>query len=212
MNRVRIAAVVQALAEVTPRGAVAVEFLYAPAVFDPPQALPEGVITLAPVSAYFSGDLQPGSTPVALVGVGYEPNKAAGALSNLEIPGGAAYIPTGPDERFRAAVLDANRGLLEGSEPPEQIDYEVLDPFDCIDALDGAARALLQGDAAPVLIPLGPKIFALSSCITAALHHPRVQVWRASFNAGEHAIEREADKWVCGIEVEVAAAKTTAAG
>jgi hypothetical protein len=203
MDRKRIATVVEVLAQLTPSAPVTAHLLYVPSVYDPPDDLPQGVITLAPVSAYFAGDLQPRARPVGLVGVGYEPNKASGALSNLEIPCSAAYVPDGPDPNFRAAVLAANSALLNGADAPEQIGYEVLEPFECIELLDGPIRTLIRSEGAPVIVPLGPKIFALSSSLIAAIHHPNVQVWRASFEAGEHAPPREPDRWVCGIEVEI---------
>ena len=207
MNRKRIAAVVEVLAALRPAFALTAELLYAPARVDPPAGLPEGVITLAPVSAYFAGELQPAATAVGLIGVGYEPNKAAGALSNLEIPCAGVYVPNGPDDQLRPAVLEANRGLLESADEHEQIEYEILDPFDCISRLEGHSRALLRSDAVPVIIPLGPKIFALSSCIVAAIHHPRIQVWRASFDSGEEAVERVADGSVCGVAIDLAPAR-----
>jgi hypothetical protein len=161
------------------------------------------VITLAPVSTYFAGELQPHPSTVGLVGVGYEPNKAAGVLNNLEIPCGAVYLPNGPDERIAPAVLAANRGLLDSADKHERIEYEILDPFDCITRLEGRSRALLRVGEVPAIIPLGPKIFALSACIVAAMHHPQIQVWRASFDADEHAMERRSDGSVCGVSVEI---------
>lgn len=201
MNRKRIAAIVEVLSNLPSETSLTADLLYAPAVLNRPEGLPDGVITLAPVSAFFAGDLQPHRTAVGLVGVGYEPNKAAGALNSLEIPCGALYVPDSPDEKVREAVLSANRGLLGGADDHVLIEYEVLDPFDCVQRLEGRSRALLSVDAIPVIIPLGPKIFALSGCIVAAIHHPRVQVWRASFDADEHAMKRVADGSLCGLRI-----------
>lgn len=204
MNRKRIAAVVEVLAALSPGGALTVDLLYVPALFHTPPALPDSVLSLKPVSSHFSGELRAHATAVGLVGVGFEPNKAAGALNSLEIPCGAVFIPESPDERFLPAVLTANTGLLDGSERLNRVHYDVTDPFDCIARLEGRTHALLRSGEAPAIIPLGPKIFALSACIVAAMHHPYVQVWRASFGTEEHAVERMADEWVCGVSVQIA--------
>jgi hypothetical protein len=207
MNRKRIAAVVEVLAALRPMDTLTADILYAPALFNPPAGLPHGIVTLAPVSSYFAGELQAGASAVALLGMGYEPEKAVGALTNLEVACAGVYVPTSPNRRVKPAVIEANRAVLEGAEAHGRFDcYEILDPLDCIKRLDGHSRMLLAADHAPMIIPLGPKIFALSSCIVAAMHYPEIQVWRASFDADEEAIERVADGMVCGVTVELAPA------
>jgi hypothetical protein len=207
MNRKRIAAVVEALAAVKPIGSLSVDLLYAPAVLQVPPGLPDGVLSIAPVSPFFAGELHPGASTVALVGVGYEPHKAAGALNSLEIPCSAVYVPDAPDASFMTAVLSANSGLLEGADKHERVRYDLLDPFDCLVRLDGRCHALLRAGEVPAILPLGPKVFALCACLVAAIHHPQVQVWRASFDADELALEREADGSVCGVNVLIEAAR-----
>ena len=203
MNRTRIAAVIETLARTRPVVGLTADLLYAPAELKLPPGLPEGVLSIKLVSPYFAGELAPGAITVGLLGIGYEPNKAAGALNSLEIPCGAIYIPNAPNQEIRSAVLDANRGLLDAGEEREQVDYGILDPFDCIARLEGRSHALLHAGDVPAIIPLGPKIFAVSGCIAAALNHPRVQVWRASFNEKEHSLKREADGTVCGVSVQL---------
>ena len=72
-------------------------------------------------------------------------------------------------------------------------------PFDCVMRLDGRVNGLLHLGEVPALVPLGPKIFALSECIVAAMHHPFVAVWRASFDTDERPIPRRDEGVVCGI-------------
>ena len=206
MNRPRIAAVVQSLAELPEHVRIAVDLLYAPSRYSPPKELPVGVLNLRPVSPYLVGQLRAQASPVALVGLGYEPHKAAGAFDSLEIRQVIAYLPVGPHEKFHEAVRTANEGLLGGPEKPETIDYEVLDPFDCVMRLDGRVHSLLQAGEMPALMPLGPKIFALSACLVGAMHHPAISVWRASFDADETPIPREDEEWVCGVTVALSPA------
>lgn len=206
MNRPRIAAVVQVLSELPAQIRLVVDLLYAPSQYSPPKNLPVGVLSLRPVSSYLAGQLRSQTSPVALAGLGYEPHKAAGAFDSLEIRRVIAYVPVGPHQKFHEAVIAANGGLLSGPEEPEQVDYEVLDPFDCVMRLDGRIHGLLQAGDVPALVPLGPKIFALSSCLVAAMHHPHVSVWRASFDTKETAVPRRDQGWVCGVTVMLAPA------
>lgn len=178
-----------------------VDFLYAPAEFKPPGDLPAGVLSLAPVSPYFAGVIQTRSAPQPLVGLGYEPFKAAGALESLEVRQPILYIPEGFDPRFRPAVLQANDGLIHSHERPEIVDFLVSEPFELYALLEGQLRGLLSNGDVPAVIPLGPKIFALCACLAAASHHPHVQVWRASFEHREPTTPHRADGWVCGLSV-----------
>ena len=206
MNRPRIAAVVQALSEFPVDRRLLVDLLYAPSEFMPPDELPVGVLTLRPVSSFFAGQLRPQPSPVALAGLGYEPHKAAGVFDSLEIRRVIAYVPVGPHPDFHDAVVVANEGLLKGPEEPQQVDYDVLDPFECLMRLDGRVHGLLQAGDVPALVPLGPKIFALNECLVAAMHYPHVSVWRASFDTSETAVPRKDEGWVCGITVALAPA------
>jgi hypothetical protein len=203
MNRPRIAAVVQVLSELPSDTRMSVDFLYAPSHFEQPVDLPPGVLSLRPVSSYFTGPLGSQSSPVALAGLGYEPHKAPGALESLEIRRVLAYVPVGPHPDFRDAVINANEGLLGGPEAPPRIEYDVLDPFDCVMRLDGRVNGLLHLGEVPALVPLGPKIFALCECLVAAMHHPFVAVWRASFDTDERPIRRRDEGVVCGITVRL---------
>lgn len=212
MNRLRIAAVVQALAELPTDTRIAVDLLYAPSRYSPPEELPDGVLTLRPVSSYLAGQMRSKVSPVALVGLGYEPHKASGALESLEIRRAIAYVPVGPHEDFHGAVLKANQGLLGGPEKHPQVDYKVLDPFDCIMRLDGRVHGLLGAGDVPAMVPLGPKIFALCACLVAAMHHPYVSVWRASFDKNEFPVKRHDEGWACGVTVTLAPTLTPTGG
>lgn len=201
MSRPRIAGIVQVLAEMPATSRIRADFLYAPAKFRPPAGLPAGVLTLQPVTSYFMGKLRRRSDVVGVVGLGYEPYKAAGALDSLEVRDVIACIPEGRDERFKRAVLRANKGLLTSHENRIRIDYRVDDPFDTYMMLDGQIDALLADGSVPTLVPLGPKIFALCSFLIAARRFPDISVWRASFEQNEPPVPHRPDGWVCGITV-----------
>jgi len=210
MSRPRIASVVQALADLEDPSAVDVDFLYAPAAYRDPGELPPGVLSLGPVIPYYAGELQNRRDPVALVGLGYEPFKAAGALDSLEVDNAIVYIPRGFDERFYAKVLEANEGLLERHDAPQREEYLVAEPFECFATLEGRSLALLGEGFAPAILPLGPKVFALCATLAGAAHHPQISVWRASFGEDEEAVPHEPDGKVCGLTVSLRRAERRA--
>jgi len=202
MERPRIAAVVELIAALPDDADVQVDMLYAPGRYQPPRDLPSGALSLTCVSPYFTGQISTrAENPVALVGLGYEPWKAAGALLSLEVDHAIAFAPNGFDPRFYGAMQRANRGLLTGPHAPHVIDYQVADQAGCFSMLDGTINAGRAQGSTPLLVPLGPKIFAACACLAAAVHHPRVTVWRASFLERQRASRQSADGNVCGITV-----------
>lgn len=204
MTRARIAAVVQALWELRDDAAVIADFLYAPAVFTEPVAPPPAILRLEPVSAYLSGSLDALPDVLLIVGLGYEPYKAAGTVEFLEPREVMVFVPEGPDEKYLNRVHRANAGLLDGPLDPERIHYAVSDPFDAFSSLESVVYDRLQQPGwLPALVPLGPKIFAVCVCVAAALHVEDVPVWRVSFRTDEPAHPHEAAGPVYGLTVEM---------
>jgi hypothetical protein len=202
MERPRVAAVVETIASLPDHVTLDIDLLYAPARYQRPSDLPSGALSLTCVSPYFSGVIgTQAENPVALIGLGYEPWKAAGALLSLEVDEAIAFAPSGFDRRFYGAMKRANRGLLSGPHAPHVTDYDIADPAGCFAMLDGTINAARAQGSTPLLVPLGPKVFAACACLAAAVHHPHVTVWRASFLERERASRRSADGNVCGITI-----------
>ncbi len=202
MERPRIAAVVETLATLPDDMTLEVDLLYAPARYKPPSDLPSGALSLTCMSPYFSGVIgTQAENPVAMIGLGYEPWKAAGALRSLEVEEAIAFAPRGFERRFYGAMKRANRGLLSGPQAPHITDYDVADPASCFAMLDGTINAARAQGSTPLLVPLGPKVFAACACLAAAVHHPHVTVWRASFLERERASRQSADGNVCGVTI-----------
>ena len=127
--------------------------------------------------AGWSGD--PGRPLGLAMGLGYEPGKAVGGSAYLEPKQAWLFIPTGLDRKYDRAVEKANRHLLEAREPKWSIEYSVTRPIETLAVLDGLAYGQLQ-EGRVILLPFGPKVFALCCLLVACVHYPEVAVWRVS--------------------------------
>lgn len=152
----------------------AVAKYYEPPVDELPSHISEPVV--GELSGW-SNDL--GQPPCAVIGLGFEPGRAIGCLDYLEIPEVRLFQPFGPDTRFIDAVEVANRQLIEEAGNRHLLPYFVMEPLDTFLKLESMVYGLLDKNR-PVLIPLGPKIFAAVCIILAIRHAPHLCVWRTS--------------------------------
>lgn len=166
--------------------------VYALSAFEsPPQSeLPSHISE--PVVGDLSGwsdDLS--KPPCAVIGLGFEPGRALGCMDYLEIPEVRLFMPVGADERFESAVRDANAVLIAEASELSVLPYSVLDPTATYEKLESLIFGLLP-NFRPVLIPLGPKIFAAVSMALAIKLLPQVCVWRTSAGSGAEIADRKA--------------------
>lgn len=204
MTRTRIASVVQALAELPASLQVGVDFLYAPAQYRAPEAPPPAILRRAPVSAFFSGSLAMGESTV-VVGLGYEQHKAASTIEDFGPSSVVAFVPEGPDERFLEAVYASNTGVLEGPLRPQVERYPIADPYATLQRLEALCFDMLYSDEPrmPVLVPLGPKVFAVCCLLVGAMHVDNVAVWRVSYWQDEPPVPVEPSGEVYRLRVDV---------
>lgn len=204
MTRTRIAAVVQALAELPPHLQLGADFLYAPSAYRDPETPPPAILYRAPVLPFFAGSMAMDDVAVVL-GLGYEQHKAASTIEDFGPVEVVTFVPEGTDERFLAAVMAANHGVLEGPLEPRRELYPVADPFATFQRVEALCFEMLHSPEPrmPVLVPLGPKIFAACCMLVAALHSEDVAVWRVSYRGHEPAAPTEAAGEVFGLRVDV---------
>lgn len=197
MSRPLIALVVQWLQSVPIERDVHVTFVYCPAVYVEPSDDRAPVAVSEPVTPHFAGwTIAPELPVTAVLGLGYEFSLALGALEFLEPVAAWAFSPTGEDVRYDKAVKRANEVLNTNLLPSRTYIYNVREPFDCYIRLESLIYGLAQ-HSRPVLVPFGPKIFALLALLVASIHSPRIAVWRVS---GE-AVARSGDRVASGAEI-----------
>lgn len=191
MSRPMIAQVVVALAETSVLNGSEVSFVYSPAAFEKPALTPVPIVVSQPVIPELAGWSEaPERAVSAIVGLGFEYEQALGALEFLEPAASWGFLPTGYDARYYQTVIQANRPLLQSIPREHLFEYSVQNPLSCFQALEGLVYGLVQ-DSRPVLLPFGPKIFALICMLVAQAHFPKVTVWRVSGEQEGEKIDRE---------------------
>lgn len=189
-NRFRMAHLIDALRTLR-ADEIAVTFRYSIAEFTPPTKDTAPTVTVAPVIPQFAGwTTRPDRPPAAIVGLGYEPNKAIGIVDHLEINNATwAYYPLGPIPEYYQRVLEANRSLVDIIQSDGRCQpYDLNEPAQLFSEINSLVD-MLKPHFNAVLIPFGPKLFALMTLLVASLHED-VGVWRVSSGALEEPVNR----------------------
>jgi hypothetical protein len=198
LNRGRIAALIEALMRNPGRHNVTASFCYCPAKFQRPRRALTQNETIGPVNVAFSGMLSDPEMPAeVIVGLGYENGKALGAVEFLQCNDVWTLIPTSREPRFEFEVERVNATLLSQSLGGRVLRYRVEDPVGTFSDLCSLVDAIRERSK-PVLLPLGPKVFALI-CFLVGYRYPDVSVWRASQGSFEVPSSRIAQGHVVGV-------------
>lgn len=212
MSRLWIALVVDVMRSVNLPVAMEIDFVYCLARFSPP---PERLVAnryAGPVLKSFAGwTLDPDRPPSVITGLGYEQDKALGAVELLQAGDLWAFVPVSAASEYNSVQLTANSILLDSIPDFRRIEYRVERPVDCLTQLEMLADSCSKS-ATTIILPFGPKIFALGSLLVAVIH-PQISVWRVSAGKNEEPIQREATGEVCGLRVitEMSTASTATA-
>jgi hypothetical protein len=158
---------------------LSVTFVYSPAEFAPPPAVPSQSLQAGPVTDEFKGRLRRSSLPIgAIIGLGYEPQRALGAFELLEPSSAWAFRPVSHNPQFNSTVEQANSQLLALLGAGSVFPYAVRSGAELIHSLESFVFVIAP-DNRVVLIPMGPKIFALACLLVALDRSPeRPAVWR----------------------------------
>lgn len=180
MTRSRIACALETASKLGERHPLAVDFLYTPALYQDPPEEPDFTASIEPVTPFFRGwPPDPMRPPAALIGLGYEIDKAAGAKEYLELKDIWAFMAAGDDPKYAEKVHENNELLWGEIEPERLVQYAISDPYALFVRLESQLFGMLcQGRARALVLPMGPKIFALVAMVAALHHHPEAGVWR----------------------------------
>lgn len=178
LDRRRLASVVHALRNFS-SAPLLVDFHYAIASFVPPSPVYGRNEIAGPVHRAFAGRFLDPGKPLALVaGLGYEIGKVVGAAEYLQAARVIAFTPRSAVREYEPEVVRANSILLDDLREDDLISYELEEPGRIIATLDAVLRGVTASYNV-VLLPGGPKIFALC-CLLAHCFHHDVSVWRVS--------------------------------
>lgn len=182
---------------------ISAKLLYSPATYVPPPTIDGPIVKSEPVVPEFAGwSIASGAPTVAVVGLGYEADFALGTWEYLEATSLVAFFPTGEDPRYDAAVEKANEQVLKQIGAAQVWRYRVDDPVQLFIVLNTLVSGYV-GVARPIVIPFGPKIFAVTAMVVALVHHPAVTVWRVSGDQDAFPIDREPNGKVVVVDIEI---------
>jgi hypothetical protein len=136
---------------------------------------------VGPIAPEFSGWWsEPDLPTAAIVGVGYEQDKALGAIEHVQPSEVWLFFPRSPVAEYTSALEYANRSLIEKvkRERGKMLHYDVDAPYALFADLESLVAGL-SSRANCILLPFGPKLFALSSLLVACVHR-EAAVWRVS--------------------------------
>jgi len=200
ISRIRLALIVECFSEACSNQSLSVDFVYALAEYTSPPASNIANSHVGPVLASFAGwPDEPDRAITAIVGLGYEQDKALGAAEHLQADDVWAFMPVSEVQEYSPALIKANQLLLDSIKPDHLMSYRVQDPFDCFIRLESLVYGLSLSRN-PVLLPFGPKLFALC-CLLVATAHRSIPVWRVSAQELEPAMERRANGSIYGLSV-----------
>jgi hypothetical protein len=181
MNRFRLASLIDAFRSAQLIGTIRVDFVYCLAAYSPPPNLNFVNKHVGPMSPQFSGWwTEPDRPTAAIVGVGYEQDKALGAIEHVQPSEVWLFFPRSPVAEYTPALNYANRSLVENvkRERGKILQYDVDEPYALFANLESLVAGL-SSRANCILLPFGPKLFALSSLLVACVHR-ETAVWRVS--------------------------------
>ena len=188
-SRLRLAVLMEKLLTVKAPCDLCVDFLYSFGRYN--SGIEETVVTKAgPVTEIFAGWAGDPDVPLAAVfGLGYERDKALGVLEFLE-PGEVwAFQPTSNEAEYGKQIREANESFYAGLSAGHILEYPVKSPFESFRQVETFVYGIMHRSRV-ILLPFGPKLFALISLLVASIHYPRISVWRVSGEDSEPASDR----------------------
>jgi hypothetical protein len=188
MSRGRVAAAIVGVCGVGRD--VELDIVYGPAVYEPPSS--EAPWTFGgPVHPLMAGwSVSPQAPVVLMLALGYEDERAVGAVEYLEPAYTWTFSPLGHDERYEQSVAEANASLELVEQLVGRIPYRVFDPRGLGLALDEMVAGLRRWSR-PVIVPFGPKIFSAMAIVVAMRNFPDVAVWRFSAREEDEPVDRQ---------------------
>ena len=157
---------------------VEIHFAYLPTVFSEPVHEYPKIRKIGAAAPQFSGfDFRPGD-PIALVlGLGHEFGVSIGLLNQMEPRMAVAFRSIGIDRRFEKAVMDANFGFDFTPYAATVLDIDITRPKEGFMAIETVFSNIIT-DHRLIVIPSGPKLFALLCILAAFKHLGKVAIFR----------------------------------
>lgn len=193
MTRDIIATIISVISNYPKLNAI-IQCFYAPAKFTPSENVEGPVTALGPVIPNYAGwSVNPGANNIAIVGLGYEYQRALGAIEYIDPYQAVFFFPRGIDTRYDDEVERVNANLFEYYDNKENVvNYNALDAYDLFIILRSLVAKSVT-DNRVILLPFGPKVFFLMSLMSSEVIKGDISVWRVSGQENDEPKNREAD-------------------
>jgi hypothetical protein len=189
-SRARIAAIVEGIAREGERRPVRAYVGYTLAAYVDPPSIAAPNVRIGPVSPYFAGWTFDPDLPLSLIaGLGYEPERALGAVEYLEPSSVWALMPHSQVRRYERSLRAANALLLADIREGQVLTYRVEDPNATLSLLFSLISHLRRTSSV-LLLRSGPKILVLLCMLISCIRRD-VAVWRVSAGADDPAVDRK---------------------
>lgn len=185
IDRAKLASIFNEIYEIACQAIIEVYIYYSLASYTPPDSNPpppnKKVSSVHP--RFMGWDDDQANNVMTIVGLGYEKDKAIGAVEYLESVRSVVFIPNSSESEYLSKVKEQNEHLIRLTKAPDRIAYNVQSPFKTVMEID-AVLSTCGHRYKPVLLPFGPKIFYACSLL-AALAHSNASVWYVSGEENE---------------------------
>lgn len=179
INRTNIANLFTQIARLCSVYSCNINICYGLAEYNPPSSGIDFNHIVKPVNQFFSGwSTKPGLPVMTVVGLGYEKDKALGAIEYLESSNTIIYLPNSKEVRYKIDVEQVNKSVLSIVKNENKIEYVVECPSEAIYSIDSVLTSH-KSKYKIVLFPFGPKIFYAASLVS-CIAHPEASVWFVS--------------------------------
>jgi hypothetical protein len=204
MSRYKIALWIEFVLVVFAGMKMRIEFLYSLAAFNGNKDELCPIKYSGPVTSYFAGWSPNIDSPLSVViGLGYDPIKALGICEYLESTNVYAMAPKFKDSIQSSLVIQQNgeffKWMKRMGTSGGVYEYYVEQPFKSFLDLQSLAYSLERA----VIIPFGPKIFALQSFLLSIIYSSKISVWRVSGGQEEKPMQRVASGEIVGLTLVV---------
>lgn len=180
-----------------------VEIIYCPAAFSEPDWQFPQIESIGPaVGEMTAFNSDPRKPLCLLLGLGFDPGISMGIISQLEPRLSFCLWGSGVDARFDAAVRRANFDFDYPGFTVKTIPYLIKDPLSTYSYVENIVFGL-KTDFNIVMVPMGPKIFALLSGLVALAHCGEMAIWRVSHRR-EHPADARPSSLAVSATIDVA--------
>jgi hypothetical protein len=166
---------------------------YAFSKYTPPPHSVVHASVFGPVTPFFSGwDLDLASPVTLILGLDYEKGRALGAIEFLEPNKVITFGPQKGVGHFDRDIVNEGESLAGIECHHVGVEYDVNNFTALFWQLDSVVSGLIT-DSRVVIVPFGPKLFALAATLVAIRHRPKAHLYRVSGDQQEEPVEKLAD-------------------